>query len=295
MSEEIVSEGNVSVDVVDGAVASGETAVERPTAEPVAGGGKAASRNRRLLVRALTGVLVLAAVGGGIAYTAVTVDGADRTAPTVAWANPTPEVESTDPAEGIARGRASTPLSKLLLPVPVGYQLGSDIEGYGNDGELGAGQAVGLLRSTGKGLYGKKRREYEKRIDALGVQGMAMRSYATFSSDLQVEVLVLRMKDKRAVRSLYDLRKELSEAVGFRKGPKVVDHARNAACYLVPESTTGDKERKEAQLRGMTCTAYTGEFLVTAMAYGASPFDKEAVAELVRNQLGHIDSPGEYV
>ncbi|KOG09730.1 MULTISPECIES: hypothetical protein [Streptomyces] len=256
---------------------------------------KPGSRRRRILKNVLVSVLVLGTIGGGVAYTAVTADGADRTAPTVAWAEPTPTVESDDPAEGIARGRASTPLSKLLLPMPVGYRLGSDIEGYGNDGELGARQAADLLKATGKGVYGKKRREYERRIDALGLQGMAMRSYAGIAADVQVEVLVMRMKDKKAVRNFYALRTELAGYLKLRKGPKVEDHERNAACHLLPEPTEGDKEEKEAQLRGMTCTAYTGEFLVSVAAYGAAPLDGKAIAELLAKQLGHIDSPGEYV
>ncbi|MEU7512033.1 hypothetical protein AB0B13_08500 [Streptomyces sp. NPDC042898] len=257
---------------------------------------KTTGRKRRLLKNALTSVLVLGAVGGGVAYTAVTVDGADRTAPTTAWAEPTAGgTPGEDPAAGIARGRASTPLSKLLLPMPFGYELGSDIEGYGNDGELGAREAAALFKETGKGVYGKKRREYEKQVDALGIQGMAMRSYATYDSDLQVEVLVLRMKDKKSVREFFDLRKDFSEFVGLRKGAKVKEHARNAACYLLPEPTAGDKEHKDAQLRGTTCTAYDGEVLISAMAFGAAPVDQKAVAELVEKQLRHIESPGEYV
>lgn len=49
---------------------------------------KSGSRTRRILKNALVSVLVLGAVGGGVAYTAVTADGADRSAPTDPWADP---------------------------------------------------------------------------------------------------------------------------------------------------------------------------------------------------------------
>ncbi|WP_329622108.1 hypothetical protein OG357_17875 [Streptomyces sp. NBC_01255] len=259
---------------------------------------KTAGRTRRLLTNVLTAVLVLGAVGGGVAYTAVTVDGADRTAPTVAWADPT-VTPPADPVSGLAKGRASTPLSKLLLPVPEGYWLGSDIEGYGNDDELGAKESEALFKKTSKGLYGKKRREFEKQIDALGIQGMAMRSYASQDSDLQVEVSVLRMKDKKAVRAFFELHKELAEFVDMPKGPRVKDHAKNAACWVVPDPAkpedAEDKEQWEERLRAVTCAAYDGEVAVSVWAAGATRFDKKAVAELLEKQLRHIESPGEYV
>ncbi|MFD0148686.1 hypothetical protein ACWGQ4_01120 [Streptomyces sp. NPDC055721] len=260
---------------------------------------KTAGRTRRLLTNALTAVLVLGAVGGGVAYTAVTVDGADRTAPTVAWADPTGTPTPADPVSGAAKGRASTPLSKLLLPVPEGYWLGSDIEGYGNDDEVAAKEAEALFKKTSKGLYGKKRREFEKRIDALGIKGMAMRSYASQDSDLQVEVSVLRMKDKKTVRELFELRKEMAEFVDMPKGPRVKDHAKNAACFVVPDPAEPEdaeaKEQWEERLRGVTCAAYDGEVAISVWAVGATRFDKKAVAELLEKQLRHIESPGEYV
>ncbi|MEU7073148.1 hypothetical protein AB0B30_29400 [Streptomyces narbonensis] len=256
---------------------------------------KTVNRKRRILANALIAVLVLGTVGGGVAYTAVTVDGADRTAPTVGWAEPTATATPADPAAGFAKGRASTPLSKLLLPVPDGYVLGADVEGYGNDDEVEAGKAVALFKQTSKGLYGKKRRAYEKEIDKLGIQGMAMRSYASVGSTLQVEVLVLRMKNRKMVRQFSDIRQEMFEFLQLREGPKVKGHEKDASCYLMPESRAGDAEERASRLRGMVCHAYDGEVMVTVEAYGGEPFGSKAVAELVRKQLDHIQSPGEYV
>ncbi|MGW8766461.1 hypothetical protein ACWGN5_28635 [Streptomyces sp. NPDC055815] len=260
---------------------------------------KSGSRTRRILKNVLASVVVLGAVGGGVAYTAVTVDRADRTAPTVAWADPTATATAKDPAaENSARGKASTPMSRLLLPVPEGYVLGADIEGYGNDDEIPAKQAAALLKQTGKAFYGKKRRAYEKEVDRLGIQGMAMRSYAAQDSTLQAEVIVLRMKDKKTVREFFELRKEMSEVFKLRKGPKIKEYAKNSACYLAPKPAKPEQDGEDERtpdLQKMTCSAYDGEVMVTVTAFGAEPFDQKAVADLVEQQLRHIQSPGEYV
>ncbi|MER7623432.1 hypothetical protein [Streptomyces sp. NPDC126503] len=258
--------------------------------------GKPAGRRRA----ALTAALVLTAVGGGITFTAVTAAGADRTAPTVAWADPTATAHPEGPAAALAEGRASTPLSRLLLPVPDGYKLGADIEGYGNDGELGAEQAAAFFKQRDEDLYGKKRREYEKRVDQLGIQGMAARSYATAGNDLHIEVFVLRMKDRKAVRAFSGFRTSLLEAEELTEGPEVEGHGENAACYLATDSdgsgaSAESGDNPGSPLQGMLCSAYDGEVMVTVAAFGADPFDSKGVAELVKKQLDHIQSPGEYV
>ncbi|MFD9030445.1 hypothetical protein ACFVZW_04650 [Streptomyces sp. NPDC059567] len=251
-------------------------------------------RGRKLLTVVLPAVLVLGAVGGGVTYTRVTVDSADRTAPTVVWEQPDLSKMPKDPALDVARGKSATPLGKLLLPVPSAYELGPDIELYGNDGELGAKEAVALLKQDGKGLSGKKRRDYEKRVDRLGVQGIAVRSFAWPEQGLVVDMHLTRMKDKKRIRDMFELRKELSGLLGFPKGPKIGGHA-NSACFMVPENKDLDKKEKAVQLEGMLCAAYDSEVFVTVTAAGAKPFERSAVAELVKKQLDHIKSPGEYV
>ncbi|MGW1882138.1 hypothetical protein [Streptomyces sp. NPDC001970] len=256
---------------------------------------KKVGAKRKLLTVVLPVVLVLAVIGGGVTYTSVTVAAADRTAPTIVWENLDPKTEAKDPAElSATRGKASTPLSKLLLPVPSGFELGPDIEGYGNDGELAEKDAVALLKSEGKGLAGKKRRAYEKQVERLGVQGIAVRSFASQDADLVVDVHITRMKNKSRIRDMYKLRTGLAELLGFPKGPKIKDH-KNSACYLMPQGKEGSKKEKAEQLDGMICVAYDSENLVAVTAAGAKPFDKSAVAALVKKQLDHIKSPGEYV
>lgn len=251
---------------------------------------------RRLLITVLPAVLVLGAVGGGLAYTKHTVDNADRTVTTTLWGQ-AERKPAEDPAGAADRGRTDTPLSRTLLPVPEGYRLGPDIASYGNDDELSAKQATALLKSAGDGFSGKERREFEKQIDRLGLQGFAMRSYSSDIDDLVVEVNIGRMKNKKAIHDWYERQIELYEAVDvFRKGPAVEGH-KKATCYLLPKPYREDEngEREKVDLDAMRCMAYDGDLFVTVTAYGTTPFDKTAAAELVKDQLDHIASPGEYV
>ncbi|MEU8525718.1 MULTISPECIES: hypothetical protein [Streptomyces] len=252
-------------------------------------------RGRTLLTVVLPAVLVVGAIGGGLTYTGITVAGADRSAPTQVWEKPDATAADKDPAaELFSRGRATTELNKLLLPVPDGYRLGPDVDLYGNDGELDDKQAAALVKEEGKGLAGKKRREFEKRVDRAGIKGIAVRSFASADNDLVVTVHITRMKDKRRIHDMYELRNDLAELLELKKGPKIGGH-KNSACFLIPAPTDVEKDEKQHQLEGMTCSAYDSEFLVSVSASGGKPFDKSAVATLVKKQLDHIKSPGEYV
>ncbi|MFJ6521261.1 hypothetical protein ACIQJ4_23765 [Streptomyces filamentosus] len=269
---------------------------------PVEGVRSRRKAGRVLLGVVLPAVLVLGAAGGGIAYTAVTVANADRTAETVGWAPAGPEAAGEDPAENaVTRGRADTPMSKLLLPVPEGYRLGPDIDAYGNDAELTGQEATALLKGEARGLSGKKRRAYEKRIEKLGVQGIGLRSFTSYDGGLVVEVQIVRMKDKRGIHDLYQGKREITEFLELPEGPRIKDH-RNSSCFLLedPQDRTEDeskeeREERENALRGMSCSAYDSELLVSVTAFGAVPFEKSEVADLVKKQLDHIKSPGEYV
>ncbi|MFG2588171.1 hypothetical protein [Streptomyces sp. NPDC048438] len=245
-------------------------------------------RARRILLTALPFVLVLGAVGGAAAYTKITVDSADRTVETIPWKVSDREA-GKDPAGAIDRGRSDTELSKLLLPVPEGYRLGPDDGEHGNDDEVDGRRAVAAMKESSRGLAGKKRREYEKRIDKLRVQGLALRSYVSEGNDLEVHAEIVRMKDKNAVRNFYTFQTELFDLVGiFRDGPKVKGHTRKATCYLQPKDS-------ESGIEDMVCAAYDGELSITYRATGIKPVDKAAVAELLKDQLDHITSPGEYI
>jgi hypothetical protein len=232
-------------------------------------------------------VLVLGAVGVAAAYTKVTVDDADRTVATKIWGGGAHK-PSKDPAGDVGRGRADTGLSKLLLPVPDGYRLGPDMGEYGNDSEISGKKATAQLKESGRGIAGRERRERDKRIDRLHVQGIAQRSYTSDGNDLTVAVQVVRMKDKRAVHDMYAFQTELMDGLrGLRKGPEIDGH-KKARCYREHAGAKGD-------LDGLSCYAYDGELFVTVEAHGTKPFSASDVAGLVKDQLDHITSPGEYV
>ncbi|MET9932141.1 MULTISPECIES: hypothetical protein [unclassified Streptomyces] len=258
------------------------------------GNGKKKGAGRVLLRVVLPSVLVLGLIGGGVTYTALTVSSADRTAPTQVWGATKRTAQDEDPAADGKRGKADTPLSKLLLPLPEGYEFGPDEELYGNDGELGAAEAAALMKRAGEGLSGKKRRAFEKNIDKLGIQGVGVRTFADPDNDVVVSLQVARMKDKKQIKDSYRLRKEVMDALEFPKGPRVKDH-RNAVCYTAPENKALDKEERAVALERMICVAYDAEVSVTLTAAGAKPFDEKRVADLLKQQLDHIESPGEYV
>ncbi|MFG3528647.1 hypothetical protein ACGF8B_18120 [Streptomyces sp. NPDC047917] len=254
-----------------------------------AGAGTAApGRPRRMILMALPVVLVVAAVAGAAVRTGNTVDGADRSAKTRLWEEPAHK-PGKDPAGDVARGRASTALSKLLLPVPAGYRLGPDNGELGNDGEQSGKKATAAMKQNAHGLAGKERRAYEKRIDKLRIEGIAARSYTGDANNLTISTQIVRMKDKKAVRNLHTFRTGLFEAIGiFRTEPKIEGHQRNARCYVLRKGS------KDA-IGSMNCLAYDGELSISLSASGTKPFDRKAVAELLKDQLNHIASPGEYV
>ncbi len=247
---------------------------------------------RRLLGTVLPAVLVLGAVGGGLAYTRHTVDNADVTAPTTVWKE-NDGTPAKDPAGDVGRGKDSTELSALLLPVPDGYRLGPDIESHGNDTELSGAQAVALLKEAGQGVSAAKRREYERKVDKLGVQGIALRSYLSDANDLVLSTQIVRMKDKKHIHDLYEFRTELFRFLDVPKGPKIKKH-KKAFCSMTPQESR-DGSDAESALDGMICSGYDGELMVTVTASGTTPFSKATVAALVEDQLDHIVSPGEYI
>lgn len=258
-----------------------------PAAAPARKGGK-----RRAILAGSLAVLVLGAVSGAAVYTKTTVDHADRTVTTELWAGSAhgkSKGKDKDPAGDVSLGRASTELSKLLLPVPDGYRLGPDDGVHGNDSEVGGREAAAEMKAGNRGLAGKQRRELEKRIDKLHVQGVAVRTYTSDRNDLLVRTELVRMKDKKAVRDLYDFQTGLFDAIGlFRDGPAVGGHKKNATCFLQPKDS---KHRIES----MYCMAYDGEMVLSFVASGTKPVHTSSVADLVKDQLDHIKSPGEYV
>ncbi|MEU0989027.1 hypothetical protein [Streptomyces sp. NPDC005953] len=246
-----------------------------------------------MLVRTVLPVaLVLAVIGSGATYATVAVQDADRTVPTVTWGTLAPAGD--DPAADAHRGRTSTPLSKLLLPVPEGYRLGPDIEEYGNDDEISGARAASVLKGAARGeLSGKERRVFDRLVDSLGLEGLAARSYASDDNDLVVGIEIVSAKNKRQLRAMYQQRTQYGVLTKARKGPKIEGHPQSF-CYLAPKDSVME-DGEPTGLDGMLCAAYTGEVLVNFRISGTVPFKKSAATALVKQQLDHIASPGEYV
>ncbi|MEU5402752.1 hypothetical protein ABZ348_26030 [Streptomyces sp. NPDC005963] len=265
-----------------------------PTPSPGAGPAESTGSLRSVLVRTvLPVVLVLAVVGSGAAYATVAVRDADRTVSTVTWGTLAPAGE--DPAADAHRGRSSTPLSKLLLPVPEGFRLGPDVEEYGNDHELSGARAATVMKEAARReLTGKERRVFDRLVDSLGLEGVAARSYASDDNDLVVGIEVARATNKRQLRAMYQQRTQYGVLSKARKGPEIAGHPQSF-CYLAPKDSVLDEDGKATGLDGMLCAAYTGEVLVTFRISGTAPFKKSAATALVKQQLDHIASPGEYV
>ncbi|AOT59680.1 hypothetical protein AB0E11_24330 [Streptomyces fradiae] len=254
---------------------------------------------KSLLTRVvLPSFLVVGAIGGSAAHIAVTVSGADRTVPTTVWAD-APSEPADDPAAEAWRGRASTPLGEKLLPVPDGFQLGPDLGEHGNDAELGPRAAAAVLRETGDHLSGPQRAAFDKMVDGLGVQAVAMRSYATeyaprggvYEEDTVVAIRITRLQDGAKASRLHTYQVTGLGWQGYEEGPDVKGH-KDASCHMAPEDE--DDRHMDQGLTEMVCLGRKGDLLVTVNAQGAGPFGWLA-ADMVREQFDRIDSPGKKI
>jgi hypothetical protein len=231
-------------------------------------------------------LLLVAGVIGGVAYTAVTVDGADRDAGAPQWTFPkaTPETAKPASAEGLAG---------MLVPyVAQSWVRGPDIEGYGYDAQLSGARATALRKESLSGLPRTQRKALEKQIDKQRLQGIAMRSYlSSFYAEKAsaVTIELSELANASAVRELSGYQEELVDVLDgiLRKGPAIKGH-KDARCFLAPE----DKDEK---LDSMVCFAHQGSVLVSLTADSPKPMDQKGVAMLLREQLDRIAEPGEAV
>lgn len=229
-------------------------------------------------------VLLTVAVVGGAGCTVVAVQNADRDAGAPVWKFPKAATSEAGRTKGV------TSLATMLVPFGTdGWRRGPDIAGFGSDAALSGGEAAALRKESVRALPRSQRRQIEKQIDKQHTKGMAMRSYiSTDDGTVTVSVELVQIQDKAAVRNMSVFQNEFLAALKiFRKGPAVQGH-KNAKCFLPP------KEGKK-KLDMMLCSAYRGDILVTATAYGAKPLQTKAVAGLLREQLDRVAEPGEAV
>lgn len=263
---------------------------DRPARKPV----------RWSRVATVTGsVLLTGAVVAGLAFTAVTVNGADRDPGAPSWKFP----ETAADAE---KGSAPQSLAGMLVPYgDDGWLRGPDLGEFGSDTQLGAARATALQKEALRDLPRSRRLRLEKEIDRWRITGMAMRSYVSGSVSLYQEtdlytvgVVLTRLENRAAVRDLARFRSEFPDLLdGFpgsrddsREGPRIKGHE-NARCVLPPE----DPEDEDQAIDTMSCSAHVGDVLVTLTAKGAKPLDTEGVATLLREQLDRITEPGKAV
>ncbi|MFF4785096.1 hypothetical protein ACFY3E_27765 [Streptomyces griseorubiginosus] len=242
---------------------------------------------RRRRVAALLGALLLAAgVIGGVGYTVVTVDGADRDPGAPLWTFPKATPESAKPA-------AQKGLAGMLVPYGTdSWSRGPDIGEYGYDAQLSGARATALRKESLSGLPRTQRRALEKQIDKQRLQGVAMRSYLSSVYGEKASAVTIELSElanASAVRELSRYQEELVDVLGdfLRKGPAVKGH-KDARCFLAPE----DKKEK---LDSMVCFAHQGNVLVSLTASSPKRMDQKGVAMLLREQLDRIAEPGEAV
>ncbi|WP_329135639.1 hypothetical protein [Streptomyces sp. NBC_00670] len=243
---------------------------------------------RRARVPRIVGAAVLAlAVVGGVGYTAVAVDGADRDAGAPRWKFP--EGKGDDHKAPAASG-----LAALLVPYggdsTGGFGRGPDLGEYGADAELSGARATALRKEVLRDLPRSQRRLLERQIDKQHIKGMAMRSYLdrTWDSAATVSITLVRM-DRSSVRAAAAGQDELFDALGdvLREGPRIKGH-KDARCYRPPKDTGDD-------LDAMYCYAAQGDVLVTATVDGVAPLKTEGATQLLKDQLDRIAEPGEAV
>ncbi|MGW3283955.1 hypothetical protein ACWDR3_04820 [Streptomyces sp. NPDC001002] len=257
--------------------------VEPPTGERVRPGRGA---------RITTVVLLVAAVVAGVAYTVITVRGADRDAEAPEWKFPSRRLDGQGAGKQPANG-----LGALLVPYGTDdWTRGPDIGEFGSDTELSGAQASALRNESLGDLPRSERTELRKEYDKHPVKGMAMRSY--YNSDLgqlgedekvfAADVQLTRMDSRAQAKTLSTVQNELFESLDiFRKGPAVKGH-KDARCFLEPKND-------DSVLTGMYCSGHVGDVLVSVSAEGPEPLDTKGVASLMGEQLDRIAEPGEAV
>ncbi|UXY28413.1 hypothetical protein [Streptomyces sp. HUAS TT20] len=266
--------------------------------EPEAAPAKKPVRRGRIAAVVAFALLAVAVVGGA-GYTVVTVQNADRDPGAPTWKFPKPAKAKEGAGDKGAKGASS--LAAMLLPFGTdGWRRGPDIAEFGSDAALSGREAAALRKESLRGLPRSQRRELEKRIDKQHTRGMAMRSYmstdasgagdADFYKDstFTVSVELVQIQDKAAVRNMSTFQNGFLAALKiFRKGPEIPGH-KNAKCFLPPAEA-------KKKLDVMLCSAYRGDVLVTATAYGAEPLHTKEIVGLLREQLDRIAEPGEAV
>ncbi len=248
----------------------------------------AASGRRPRVLRAVAAAVLALAVVGGLGYTAVAVDGADRDAGAPVWEFPERDADDH-------KAPAVSGLAALLVPYGSdgsdGFGRGPDLGEYGADVELSGARATALRKEELRGLPRSQRRLLERQIDKQHIKGMAMRSYLDdrYAREVSTVSITLVRMDRDSVRAAAAGQNTLFDALGdaLRAGPRIEGH-KDARCYRPPKGTGDD-------LDTMYCYAPQGDVLVTAAVDGVAPLKAGEAMRLLKDQLDRIAEPGEAV
>ncbi|MFE7933898.1 hypothetical protein ACFU6S_35315 [Streptomyces sp. NPDC057456] len=279
-----VAENPEAPEVVEGGGA--EPAVAKPARKGLRSGRIAAVAGSALLACALV---------GGVGYTVVTVQDADRDSGRPTWKFPPPVAQDDEKTK--QGGAAGSGLSALLVPYGTdGFDPGPDLGEFGADAEFSGAQATALRKESIKDLPSKSRKQLEKLIDKERIKGMAMRSYVVERLDYNVtdaitfDVTLSRLENHTAVReAATSFNGFLAATDVLRKGPKIAGN-KDAQCFLTPKGKDKDEE-----LGFALCTAYVGDVLVSVTADAPGVLDAKFVAKFFTAQLDRIDDPGQAV
>ncbi|MER5199459.1 hypothetical protein ACWD3J_18760 [Streptomyces sp. NPDC002755] len=247
-------------------------------------------------ILAVAGAALLAcALVGGVGYTVVTVQDADRDPGKPTWKFAPPAAQDDERTK--QGGATGSGLSALLVPYGTdGFERGPDLGEFGADAEFSGAQATALRKESIKDLPSKSRRQLEKLIDKERIKGVVMRSYVVGRSDynttdaIAFDVNLSRMENRTAVReAATSVNGFLAATDVFRKGPKIAGN-KDAQCFLTPKGKDKDEE-----LGFALCTAYVGDVLVSVSANAPGVLDAKFVAKFFTAQLDRIDDPGQAV
>ncbi|MFE6846962.1 hypothetical protein [Streptomyces sp. NPDC057686] len=266
-----------------------ESAAAAEATDPGAAQAAAPRARSRRTVALIAGGLGIAVLAGGALWAAGRIAGADRTAPTRYWvaagAEPTrtPEPVATVPPNE---------LTGKLLPVTTDFELGPDLDGEGNDFYVSGERALQAVKDARTGLSGDERAERDKALADLKLKGVAGRSYHR-SRDHQVMEIQLTQADPQALAKLSEFSKRLLELTGRGRDAPKIEGFPDAKCSL---SVLGkEKQEDQNKIDTIDCEALQGDVLVSFRMYGPKPLSANDAADLFKQQLNHLKSPGESV
>ncbi|MFG2753625.1 hypothetical protein [Streptomyces xanthophaeus] len=263
--------------------------VSETGAEPAAS-ARTPRRRSRAVFALVGGGLGLAVLAGAGLWAAQKLDEADRTAPTQYWA------AAGDDSTAQSTPAPTVPPNALvarLLPMPVGYGHGPDLDVEGNDFYVSGERAAETFKGTRTGLSAKERGERDKALADLKLKGLAGRSYLPSHGE-PVSEIRLTQADPAALASFSDFAKKLLDMLGeHREAPKIEGFPEaRCALYAVIDEQSKDKDKDKGKIDSLECVAVEGDVLVTFRTYGTTDFVKKS-ADLFTKQLKHLKSPGE--